>query len=506
MYNGFSLLKEYTTPMNPVSFEEEDVMDSSADDSSVEENNKEKNKDKCCEESLQLGLNRHDYCLEAAYNSYIETKIYNENRLTEAIERNLILTESSSYNTKKMKLTALNESGLGDKIKDKWNKFVKFIKNIFAKFMESMTNILYKQQDYLKKYQKIILNKRPKEDIEYSYTGNYKLGVNRITTLEIPDFNYATMKSDLLDENDDNHNKFIRNHIHPNGYDYDDVESLADSFKKYFIAGEEGSQSGKLSDINMTDLYNFCFNFDKIQKITSKDITHLEKSTTAVINAAQDNINTNNSNQQDSKTESAFIYGRNYFTEKTENNSDKGEAADPEKAAADAKAKADREQAQSGFQSGGSSQTTNNTSSKPTKPGGTGLTLDVSKASGSIKNDQGAKEDKDQYAKNQANGVNTTEENNDLVKCVDNYMAVCRTIITAKWTAAEQIAKDYMAIIRAHVRSYVGNDKDTNDNMKTKQGTKYTIRDNSNPKSENDDQGESADEIAAKAKNKQEQK
>ena len=127
MYNGFSLLKEYTAPMNPVSFEEEDSIDSSVDDTTVEENDKD---DKCCEESLQLGLNKHDYCLEAAYNNYIENKIYNENRLTEAIERNLILTESSSYKAKKMKLWALNEAGLTDKVKAKWNKFVKFIKNM----------------------------------------------------------------------------------------------------------------------------------------------------------------------------------------------------------------------------------------------------------------------------------------------------------------------------------------------------------------------------------------
>ena len=483
MYNGFSLLKEYTAPMNPVSFEEEDSIDSSVDDTTVEENDKD---NKCCEESLQLGLNKHDYCLEAAYNNYIENKIYNENRLTEAIERNLILTESSSYKAKKMKLWALNEAGLTDKVKAKWNKFVKFIKNIFAKFMESMTNILYKQQDYLKKYQKIILNKRPKEDIEYSYTGNYKVGINRITTLEIPDFNYSAMKTYLMDENDDNHNKFIRNCIKPNGYDYDDVESLADSFKKYFIAGEEGSQSGKLSDINMTDLYNFCSNYDKIQKVTSKDITHLERSTQAIINAAQENINANNSSSTDastdngntntsatgngnntsgngSTTESAYSLNGNYFTEADDANSNN-----------------------------------NATNQNNNKPGDTGLTLDVSKASGSIKNDQGSKNDKDAYAKNQASGVNTEDENTDLIKCIDTYMSICRTIITAKWTAAEQIAKDYMAIIRAHVRSYVGNDKDVNDNTKTKQGSKYKPDNNGNT----NDQGQSADQIADQAKQK----
>ena len=84
-------------------------------------------------------------------------------------------------------------------------------------------------------------------------------------------------------------------------------------------------------------------------------------------------------------------------------------------------------------------------------------------------------------------------------------MSVCRTIITAKWTAAEQIAKDYMAIIRAHVRSYVGNDKDTTDNISTKKGTKYNRKqesDNKNNEAEqsDDDQGESTEQIIKNSK------
>ena len=237
----------------------------------------------------------------------------------------------------------------------------------------------------------------------------------------------------------------------------------------------------------MTDLYNFCSNYDKIQKVTSKDITHLERSTQAIINAAQENINANNSSSTDtsnnngntntsatgnnnnnasgngSTTESAYSLNGNYFTEADDANSNN-----------------------------------NATNQNNNKPGDTGLTLDVSKASGSIKNDQGSKSDKDAYAKSQAKGVNTEDENTDLIKCIDTYMSICRTIITAKWTAAEQIAKDYMAIIRAHVRSYVGNDKDVNDNTKTKQGSKYKPDNNGNT----NDQGQSADQIADQAKQK----
>ena len=99
-----------------------------------------------------------DYA-NVTYNSYLEyaseyygllhDKIYQENRLSNMINSKLILTENSTFEQKTKKLTALYEAKLGDKIKVNWQKFVDFISNIFAKFMESMSNILYKEKDYI---------------------------------------------------------------------------------------------------------------------------------------------------------------------------------------------------------------------------------------------------------------------------------------------------------------------------------------------------------------------
>ena len=65
------------------------------------------------------------------------------------------------------------------------------------------------------------------------------------------------------------------------------------------------------------------------------------------------------------------------------------------------------------------------------------------------------------------------ESETDIDAMITKWISVCRTIITAKWTASEQIAKDYMALIRAHVRSYVGTKEDKADNKAASQGTNY---------------------------------
>ena len=105
----------------------------------------------------------------------------------------MVISESDYSN-----IRAINEAKLGDKIKTRWQKFVAFIKNMFAKFIESMTNILYNEKDYLEKYKDIILKKKPKEDMEYSYTGDYKEAVITKGGITVKEIVPSTMESKLI--------------------------------------------------------------------------------------------------------------------------------------------------------------------------------------------------------------------------------------------------------------------------------------------------------------------
>ena len=71
---------------------------------------------------------------------------------------------------------------------------------------------------------------------------------------------------------------------------------------------------------------------------------------------------------------------------------------------------------------------------------------------------------------NDAKGMQASE----FTKMTDKWNYICRIIIGAKLNAVQQIAKDYMIIIREHVRSYVGTKNDTKDNKSASQGDDYS--------------------------------
>ena len=80
------------------------------------------------------------------------------------------------------------------------------------------------------------------------------------------------------------------------------------------------------------------------------------------------------------------------------------------------------------------------------------------------------------------------ETEDEMYKMGDKFTTVCNTLIAAKCTAVQQIAKDYMTIIRAHVKSYVGNTDNKADDRTAKAGTNYQKdknNDNSNQQGEN---------------------
>ena len=59
---------------------------------------------------------------------------------------------------------------------------------------------------------------------------------------------------------------------------------------------------------------------------------------------------------------------------------------------------------------------------------------------------------------NMANEKDDADKKNLVDTVANNYLSIAKCITTAKWTGAEQIAKDFMKIIHLHVKSYIGKD------------------------------------------------
>lgn len=363
------------------------------------------------------GNNGGSYMHDALYESYIQSKIDAEDRLAFALKESMIISESDYSN-----IRALQESKIGDKIKTKWKKFIAFIKGMVAKFMESLTNILLNEKDYLEKYKDIILKKKPKDDMEYSYTGNYDKGIDRLTNTEVPMFDYYKYRKQLESEDEGD---LVRAIMSGTTFNYDDGETLPEQFKGYFLALEDGQQEGKFSSLNMTNIYNFCYNFNKIKGIVDKDLNRLEASTRSIENAINRELSAVDSEPETDKPESTETKTESAILNEAEDNEPK------------------------------------NTGLKITdKP-----SSDPSSKMASTGN-RDADAEKDAASAGATVAKNNNKETSDITRAADKWIGICRPLIAAKLTACQQIAKDYMEIIRAHVRSYGGTSKKSKDGNK----------------------------------------
>lgn len=419
-------------------------------------------------EVILNGANGTNYMTSGIYESYIENQIANQERLAYYLREAGVISEAAASN-----IIALNEAKFSDNIKAKWNKFLAFIKGIAAKFMESMSNLLLSEKSYLEKYKDIILKKKPREDLEYSYTGDYDEGIDRLIKTECPIFNYEKHAEALRK---DGYADIIKIVMAGRDFTYNEAETLPNLFKAYYIAAERGVHKGKFTDLNMTNLYNFCYNFKKIEDIVKKDQNHLEQTTSQITAAIQKQLRERGENTSDVKTTDQAAAkpqsGKSGGSDTATNDNGSGAAhSEPTTVSSD-------NSGQSGKQESGAYGYGHyfNEAEDKVKVG-TGLNITNTSATsqmGSYNKNTSKNvtdDEKNANATAAANDKTSTEE--DINKITNKWISVCRPLITAKLTACEQIARDYMTIIRAHIRSYGGDTKNANDDKSPQQGTNY---------------------------------
>lgn len=398
-------------------------------------------------ETVCLTEHNSPLAYKSLYNEYLFDKIAQEQTLQRMISRELIMTESTTLKIKERKLSMLYESKMGDSIKSKWNKFIDFINNLFAKFGESISNIVLSYKNYLVKYREIILNKQFKIKLTQALPGDYNVGVDRCNKVVIPVFQYngQNMKT-LLSEDDEQIIKMI---IKDSELQYDKARNLNDILKDYFLGIDKGIIDN-LDKLNRSDMYNFCLNADKIESTQKKDMNAL-KSTTSVIERAITNevnkvnkeayivegiLNKNNSSQPKSNP---TVTASGQSTNQNSNNQDK-------EAGKDNVAKAG--------------------------------SVNTSPINSSLDDNYKGKANEDDYKQDGEQAANDGQNADDVAKAFDAWRKVCQSVISAKMTAQQAILKDYMGIIRAHVRSYVGKQDNPEDNQSAGKPTNYAKNNN----------------------------
>lgn len=316
------------------------------------------------------------------------------------IKEAMILAEGVDVENR---LAALHE-GAWDKVKEFFNKIKTFVMNLFTKVENWFDKFFKSNKEYIEKYKDQI--NKPTAGFTTVNMANYKDGLVRIQTPKVPNFS-AVISDNVLNAGEDNAalEKVIDDFRKTLVDDYKPGDEWKEACNNFFKGGKDSERDYSTNEINIVDLSNKVLEIPKIVDGIKKDKAtsdQLYKSLEAAINRLANAT---------PKTESAYLYNENAFTEDT----------------------------------GAVLNTTGNTA-----PGTTAAqsanSADITKAGNdAIKtvNDKANADKPDNKAGVQAQ------------KVINKMASTMSTYYQCKYQMAEKIMSDYMKIIKAHVSAYV---------------------------------------------------
>lgn len=322
------------------------------------------------------------------------------------IKEAIILAEGVDVENR---LAALHE-GAWDKVKEFFNKIKTFVMNLFTKVENWFDKFFKSNKEYIEKYKDQI--NKPTAGFTTVNMANYKDGLVRIQTPKVPNFS-AVISDNVLNAGEDNAalEKVIDDFRKTLVDDYKPGDEWKEACNNFFKGGKDSERDYSTNEINIVDLSNKVLEIPKIVDGIKKDKAtsdQLYKSLETAINRLANAT---------PKTESAYLYNDNAFTEDT----------------------------------GAVLNTTGNTA-----PGTTAAqsanSADITKAGNdAIKtvNDKANADKPDNKAGVQAQ------------KVINKMASTMSTYYQCKYQMAEKIMSDYMKIIKAHVSAYVNANNDS---------------------------------------------
>ena len=350
-----------------------------------------------------------------AYACYLAEQDKGRSELYRYMGECILLSESGDIKG----ITAVNES-FGDKLKAAIARVLEILSRLWGKFLETMNTLFQRDKGYLEKYREIILKKKRPEDYERTMY-NYFQGQKILLNTPVPNFNYNLMKDELNDAKVFERKHF--NHVVGSNKEYK-LEELA---KNTFRGGSE-EITIRTSAMNMTDIFNYCYTYPKIKEIISKDSKNIALAGKEAMDQI-DKMVREGKVQSESVFNNPKFYSAVYETYITEEENPVNGEKKPKEVPV----------------------------SNPAQPAnGNGRESNPSKA---YKPMTGEKDTKINNGENgtQANDGETAKATSNRI---DVYMKSCGAIMTAKMQVAEETYKEYMDIIRAHVRDIVGKKAD----------------------------------------------
>lgn len=274
----------------------------------------------------------NSYVDKMAYANFLFEQERNTIKLNAFISECLCIAEGGNIYDG---IKAINE-GISDKAESAWDKVMDFLRRMWGKFVENMTNLFNSNGYYLEKYKDIIL-KKPIKFTEKITMPNYFNGIKNIVGVKIPLLNVQSLERIPLNAEDKTGMDNLRTEFMNawrNGKPADNPNGK--EFKAWAVDYFKGLGNSEVdftaSQINMTDMYNFCHDSKNITSTLEKDKSAIERANkefadevkNVMSKADKDGYNTNDTgdaNEYD-KAEGKLVHtnGSNYTYTITVNN------------------------------------------------------------------------------------------------------------------------------------------------------------------------------------------
>ena len=274
----------------------------------------------------------NSYVDKMAYANFLFEQERNTIKLNAFISECLCIAEGGNIYDG---IKAINE-GISDKAGSAWDKVMDFLRRMWGKFVENMTNLFNSNGYYLEKYKDIIL-KKPIKFTEKITMPNYFNGIKNIVGVKIPLLNVQSLERIPLNAEDKTGMDNLRTEFMnawKNGKPADNPNGK--EFKAWAVDYFKGLGTGEVdftaSQINMTDMYNFCHDSKNITSTLEKDKSAIERANkefadevkNVMSKADKDGYNTNDTGEANDydKAEGKLVHtnGSNYTYTITVNN------------------------------------------------------------------------------------------------------------------------------------------------------------------------------------------
>lgn len=392
-----------------------------------------------------------NYAAAFALESFYIQEAYNQHKILSTLNE-CVCIESGNI----AGIEAINES-LVDNVKNFFSRIWEFITKTFAKFRERMSELLTSDKAFLEKYKDIIL-KKPFKDHKLTDIYDYAGGTAEYNIEQISkgDFSFSRYDKDIDKYLEGNNNEFTEeafienvlkkavNTLKTNDRDLSKITEI----NEYITVAVKGeTRDMDINSLNKESLYKFCVNIDATNKQLEKNQATLKTSKDKIMSLvntlaseAESNVSTAKANQNNQSNqekqdkqeteESTSVYSNVYKKYITEFKDEK----------------------------------VKNNSSNSSSDGGTAMTGAVksddhdaaNRISNNISNTQGQ------------NGNQTLEDankaNNEAKRKVDayrNFFQFSVSVQSSLMTVTMSVFKDYMKLLRIHVRDYVGKEQAT---------------------------------------------